>query len=104
MLDSVVCFGSNGDVVVIECVGYVFWVCVCFVLIHECCWGCPGAGFGRDYGSEDLHLFFWVFSRLRQLGFELGSFCFVDGFSQSVPIFPVAFSVCFARLSYASLM
>ena len=30
--------------------------------------------------------------------------CFVDGFSQSVPVFPVAFSVCFVRVSYASLM
>ena len=62
MLDSVVCFGSNGDVVVIECVGYVFWVCVCVVLIHECCWGCPGAGFD---GIMVLRIFICSFGSFR---------------------------------------
>ena len=64
VLDSVARLGSDGDVVVVECVGYVFGVCEGFVLVYECCWGCSGAALARDYGSEDFHLLFWVFSCL----------------------------------------
>jgi hypothetical protein len=98
--DGLACFMAYCNKEVVECVGYLLWVCDCLVFVFNQCWGCSALALGWDDGFEDFGLFFGIFLRLSEFVGQILFFGFGDGFSQSVSVVLVFVYVLWRRVHY----